>query len=161
MINKFSDPDGTLHSVSSISTRILSLWLYLTNKSARQSTRYQFNNLFDEASAWSTVCWISLDFLKQHLFCSRRYFTYCVQHFRKNSLSLRLLLDRFVCLGHVDRLCETHLASKRFFEGKIPQWNFCLFSLLSFLIFLQSVTLWSVLFDIIKIYTGVAFFVFF
>ena len=28
------------------------------------------------------------------------------------------LLDRFVCLGHVDRLCETHLASKRFFEGK-------------------------------------------
>ena len=43
------------------------------------------------------------------------------------SLSLRLLLDRFVCLGHVDRLCETHLASKRFFEGKIPQWNICLF----------------------------------
>ena len=29
------------------------------------------------------------------------------------------LLDRFVCLGHVDRLCETHLASKRFFQGKI------------------------------------------
>ena len=30
----------------------------------------------------------------------------------------RILLDRFVCLEHVDRLGETHLASKRFFEGK-------------------------------------------
>ena len=32
--------------------------------------------------------------------------------------SLEIRLDRFVCLEHVDRLGETHLASKRFFEGK-------------------------------------------